>query len=131
MFFGFTHCPDVCPTTLATLAQVRKTAGIDSLRVLLISVDPKRDTPAALKQYVRAFDPKFVGATGSQAAIDAVAKEFSVAVKRVDLPGGDYTMDHSAAVFLLNDSAELVAMFTRAIRRGGARGRPAQRRTAS
>ncbi len=61
---------------------------------------------------MRAFDPKFVGATGSNAAIDAVAKQFNVAVKRVDLPGGDYTMDHSTAVFLLNDQAEMVAVFT-------------------
>lgn len=112
VFFGFTHCPDVCPTTLATLAQVKKAAVLEGLRVLLISVDPGRDTPAALQKYVHAFDPNFLGATGPQTIIDRLASEFSVAVQRVELPGGDYTMDHSAAVFLLDDRARLVAIFT-------------------
>jgi protein SCO1/2 len=112
VFFGFTHCPDVCPTTLATLAQVNKAAGVADMRVLLVTVDPARDTPAVLEKYVHAFDPGFSGATGSQAAIERLAKAFSVAVQRVDLPGGDYTMDHSAAVFLLDDRARLVGIFT-------------------
>jgi protein SCO1/2 len=112
VFFGFTHCPDVCPTTLATLAQARKVSGDASLRVLLISVDPARDTPEILKQYVQAFAPDFLGATGSQQAIDAVTRDFGVAVQKVEMPGGDYTMDHSAAVFLLNDQARIAAIFT-------------------
>jgi protein SCO1 len=112
VFFGFTHCPDVCPTTLATLAQVIKTAGLEGLAVLLISVDPSRDTPAALEKYVHAFDPRFIGATGTPTAIERVAKEFAVATRRVALPGGDYTVDHSAAVFLLDDRARRVAVFT-------------------
>jgi protein SCO1/2 len=112
VFFGFTHCPDVCPTTLATLARARKEAAVEDLRVLLISVDPQRDTPQALKAYVHAFDPEFTGATGSAQAIEAVTKRFSVAVQRVDQPGGDYTMDHSAAVFLLDGRARLVAVFS-------------------
>jgi protein SCO1/2 len=112
VFFGFTHCPDVCPTTLATLAQARKAAADSSLRVLLISVDPARDTPAILNQYVRAFAPDFLGATGSQQAIDDVTRDFGVAVQKVEMPGGDYTVDHSAAVFLVNDQARIAAIFT-------------------
>jgi protein SCO1/2 len=112
VFFGFTHCPDVCPTTLVTLAKARKEAAVDDLRVLLITVDPQRDTPQALKAYVHAFDAGFTGATGTAQAIEAVARRFSVAVQRVEQPGGGYTMDHSAAVFLLDRSARLVAVFS-------------------
>jgi protein SCO1/2 len=112
VFFGFTHCPDVCPTTLVKLAQVKKAAGLPELRVLFVSVDPARDTPAVLATYVHAFDPDFIGATGDTAEIARLAHEFGVAVARVDLPGGDYAMDHSAAVFLLDHHGEIVAVFT-------------------
>jgi protein SCO1/2 len=112
VFFGFTHCPDVCPTTLLKLAQVRRQAGLAQLRVLFISVDPQRDSPQALGAYVHAFDPQFLGATGTPAGIAALASGFGVAVNRVELPGGDYTMDHSAVVFLLDDAASIVAIFT-------------------
>jgi protein SCO1 len=112
VFFGFTHCPDVCPTTLVKLAQVRKQAALPQLRVLFVSIDPQRDTPAVVMQYVHAFDPQFEGATGEPATIDSLAKGFGVAVNRVELPGGDYTMDHSAVVFLLDASARMVAVFT-------------------
>jgi protein SCO1/2 len=112
VFFGFTHCPDVCPTTLAQLAQVKKAAAIPDLRVALITVDPARDTPEALSQYVHAFDPQFIGLTGTEPAITALTKNFGVATARVDLPGGNYTVDHSAAVFLLDDKARIVAVFT-------------------
>jgi protein SCO1 len=112
VFFGFTHCPDVCPTTLLKLAQVEKRAAIPGLRVLFISVDPQRDTPAVLGMYVHAFDPTFQGLTGDPLTIAAIARNFGVAVNRVELPGGDYTMDHSAVVFLLDDAARIVAIFT-------------------
>ena len=112
VFFGFTHCPDVCPTTLVKLAQIRQQAALAQLRVLFVTVDPQRDTPQALAQYVHAFDPQFEGLTGEPAAIGALAKHFGVAVNRVELPGGDYTMDHSAVVFLLNAEAQVVAIFT-------------------
>ncbi len=112
VFFGFTHCPDVCPTTLAKLAQVKKAGSILDLRVLFVSIDPQRDTPPLLSQYVHAFDPQFVGLTGNPDAIRKIAADFQVAVARVELPGGDYTMDHSAAVFLLDDRAREVAVFT-------------------
>jgi len=112
VFFGFTHCPDVCPTTLLMLAQLRKRAALAPLRVVFISVDPQRDTPALLATYVHAFDPQFEGLTGDSAAIARIAANFGVAVNRVDLPGGDYTMDHSAVVFLLDATARIVAIFT-------------------
>jgi protein SCO1 len=112
VFFGFTHCADVCPTTLARLAEIKKTAALPDLRVLFVSVDPGRDTPAVLAPYVHAFDPDFIGATGDAREIKRLAQKFGVAVARVDLPGGDYMMDHSAAVFLLNRDAQIVAVFT-------------------
>lgn len=112
VFFGFTHCPDVCPTTLVKLAQTARRARLPRLRVLFVTIDPQRDTPAVLGAYVHAFDPSFEGLTGSPQAIAAVAAAFGVAINRVELPGGDYTMDHSAVVFLVNDAASIAAIFT-------------------
>jgi protein SCO1 len=111
VYFGFTRCPDVCPTTLAKLAQVVRQEPVPHLRVLFVSVDPQRDTPQLLALYVHAFDPAFAGATGAPAQLLAVAKNFAVAVNRVELPGGDYTMDHSAVVFLV-DGRGIEAIFT-------------------
>ncbi len=112
MFFGFTHCPDVCPTTMALLAQVAHAAPVRGLRVIFVSVDPGRDTPALVGGYVHAFDPAFVGLTGSEAAIRTMARDYGVAVNKVELPGGDYTMDHSAVVFLLDAHGRTTAVFT-------------------
>jgi len=112
VFFGFTHCPDVCPTTLAKLKQVKKTAALPGLQVLFVSVDPQRDTPEAVGLYAHAFDPDFIGLTGDPKAIEKMTAAFGVAAVRVDLPGGDYTMDHSAAVFLVDAAAHIVAVFT-------------------
>jgi protein SCO1/2 len=112
IFFGFTHCPDLCPTTLAKLAQVKKASAIPGLRVLLVSIDPQRDTPPVLSQYVHAFDPQFIGLTGEPDAIRKMTADFGVAAARVELPGGDYTMDHSATVFLLDDHAREVGVFS-------------------
>lgn len=111
VYFGFTRCPDVCPTTLAKLAQLHRQAALASLRVLFVSIDPERDTPAAVALYAHAFDPTFRGVTGKPEEILKVAKNFAVAVSRVDLPGGDYTMDHSAVLFLV-DATGIVAIFT-------------------
>src|SRR5437588_245976 len=112
VFFGFTRCPDVCPATLLELAQVRKAAALPTLRVVFVSVDPQRDTPALLGTYVHAFDPAFLGLTGAARSIAPMAADFGVAVDRVELPGGDSTMDHSAVVFLLDARARVVAVFT-------------------
>ena len=82
------------------------------LQVLFVSVDPERDRPAVVGAYARAFDPRFIGLTGSNAQIGRLTRELGVAVSRVDLPGGDYTMDHSAVVFLLDAGGNAVAVFT-------------------
>ncbi len=112
VFFGFTHCPDVCPTTLMKLAQVRKRAGLEGLRVLFVSVDPQRDSAALLGLYLHAFDPAFLGLTGDPGPILTLAANFGVAASRVQLPGSDYTMDHSAVLFLLDARARIAAIFT-------------------
>lgn len=112
VFFGFTHCPDVCRTTLLQLAQLHKRAPLPGLRVLFVSVDPQRDTPAVLGMYVHAFDPAFEGLTGGSEPLARVAANFGVAVNRVELPDGDYTMDHSAVLFLLDRSGRIAAVFT-------------------
>jgi len=112
LFFGFTHCPDVCPTTLARLAQVVKVANVPDLKVLLVSVDPERDTPELLERYVHAFSPDFGGVTGKPEDIQRLAKEFGVAIAKVDMGGGEYTVDHSAVVSLLNRQGQRVALFT-------------------
>lgn len=112
LFFGFTHCPDVCPTTLALLAQLRRQAGLPQLRIIMISVDPQRDTPEVLRQYLAAFDASMVGVTGDVAAIDALARDIGVAVTRVALPGGGYTVDHSATIFLTDRQGRVAAVFT-------------------
>lgn len=112
VFFGFTHCPDVCPTTLVKLAQAKKTAHIPGLNVVFVTVDPARDTQRLVGLYVHAFDPDFVGLTGAEKTIDTMAHNFGVAVNKVDLPGGDYTMDHTAAVFLLNTHGQVAGIFT-------------------
>jgi protein SCO1 len=112
VFFGFTHCPDVCPTTLMALAKVRQRAALKGLRVLFVSIDPQRDSAPVLGTYVHGFDPAFLGLTGEPGSILALAADFGVAVNRVALPGGDYTMDHSAVVFLLDARARIAAIFT-------------------
>lgn len=113
VFFGFTHCPDVCPTALTLLAQARRQLAdlpVDEQpRVLLISVDPERDTPPRLREYVRFFDPSFLGATGTPAAVQQAAAAFSVPYARVELPQGGYTMDHGAGVFLVAPSGSVLA----------------------
>jgi protein SCO1/2 len=111
VYFGYTHCPDVCPVTLLQLAQVVKTGVVRNLRVIFISVDPARDTPTQLAQYVHAFDPDFIGLTGSAAMLQTVAQRFGVAYQRVDLPGGDYSMDHSSTIFLMDARGRNVAVF--------------------
>jgi protein SCO1 len=112
VFFGFTHCPDVCPTTLALLASVQKQSSVPDLKVALISVDPERDTPEQLGGYIASFRGDFIGLTGDASEIVKATRSFGVAAARVDLGGGNYTMDHSAAVFVLDSQARIVAVFT-------------------
>ena len=111
VFFGFTHCPDVCPTTLFEISEILRNLGpeADHTAALFISVDPERDTPAALKDYLSSFDPHLRGLTGSAAAVDAVAKAYRVYYRKVPLEGGDYTMDHTAIVYLMDKEGRFVA----------------------
>lgn len=114
LFFGFTHCPDVCPTTLALLAQVEKQLGDlpaeQRPQIILVSVDPQRDTPEQLAKYVRSFSPTFTGITGEQQAVQAFAANMGVPVAITPLPGGSYTVDHSAAIFIIDPSGALRAL---------------------
>ena len=108
LFFGFTYCPDVCPTTLTTLAAARddlESAGIDTkaLQILFITVDPERDTPEQLKQYLSLFDANVTGLTGSPDKVRSVLQQFGVYAQKNDQGDGDYLYDHSAAVFLYRD----------------------------
>jgi protein SCO1/2 len=113
VFFGFTHCPDVCPTTLFDVSEVLRKLGPEADRVgaLFISVDPARDTPAKLKDYLSSFDPHLKGLTGDEAAITAVAKAYRVYYKKVPLDGGEYTMDHTALVYLMDKEGHFVRPF--------------------
>ncbi|MCX5512409.1 SCO family protein [Kaistia algarum] len=103
VFFGYTFCPDVCPTTLLAATNWLKALGPDGnkLKVYFVTVDPERDTQAQMAAYLGAFDPRIVGLTGSRPAIDAMLKEYRVYSKKVG-DGPDYSMDHTAAVYLLD-----------------------------
>jgi protein SCO1 len=110
LFFGYTQCPDVCPTTLAELARVMKSLGTDAdqVQVLFVTVDPERDTRDILAHYVPAFDPRFLGLYGNPEATRAVAKEFKVFFeKRPGSTPGSYTVDHSAQVYVLDKKGRL------------------------
>ena len=110
IFFGFTQCPDVCPTALAKLAQAKRQLGPDGERVqgLFITLDPERDTPDVLGAYVPAFDPTFVGLRGDAAATDRVAKEFKVVyMKSPGKTPDTYTIDHSAHMFVFDPQGRL------------------------
>ena len=113
IFFGFTHCPDICPTTLFDISQLLHHLGKDADRIgaLFITVDPDRDTPAALKDYLSNFDPHLRGLTGDSAAVAAAIKAYRVYAKKVPLDGGDYTMDHTAVVYLMDKEGRFVAPF--------------------
>ncbi len=113
VFFGFTHCPEICPTTLFEISEVIRELGKDADRIgaLFITVDPERDTPAALKHYLSSFDPHLRGLTGDPAAVNATIKAYRVYAKKVPLEGGDYTMDHTAVVYLMDKDGRFVAPF--------------------
>ena len=102
IFFGFTHCPDVCPTTLARLARLRRQLGRgeDSFAIVFVTVDPERDGPKEVGRYTALFDTPVIGLTGSPAQIDQVKKQFGVFSAKVEQPGADYSVDHTAATFL-------------------------------
>jgi protein SCO1 len=113
VFFGFTHCPDVCPTTLFEVSEILRAAGpaAKDARALFITVDPERDTPQVLKDYLGSFDPRVVGVTGDSEAIAAVIKAYRVYAKKVPTDGGGYTMDHTAIVYLMGKDGRFVTPF--------------------
>jgi protein SCO1/2 len=115
VFFGYTHCPDVCPTTLFEVSEVFRALGKDADKTagLFVTVDPERDTPAVMKDYLSSFDPHLHGATGSAQQVAAAEKGYRVYAKKVPSNGGggDYSMDHTALVYLMNKQGEFVAPF--------------------
>lgn len=116
LFFGFTHCPDVCPTTLGVLAKARQELSDlpDELQphVVLVSVDPKRDTPQQLASYVKFFDSSFTGVTGTERSIDEFTRAIGVPVAITPTQNGDYSVDHSAALFLIDPQGNMRALFS-------------------
>ena len=104
LYFGFTLCPDLCPTTLFLLASVVESLGDEAapLKVVFVTVDPERDTAAVMKDYVSAFDANFIGLTGSPEAVAAAAKAYRIYYRKIDLGNGDYTIDHTASAMLFN-----------------------------
>jgi protein SCO1/2 len=113
VFFGFTNCPDICPTTLFEMSEVLKRLGpdADKTAALFISVDPERDTPEKLKDYVSSFHPRIFGLTGTPEEIATVEREYRVYAKKVPLKDGDYTMDHTAVVYLMGKDGRFIAPF--------------------
>ena len=113
VFFGYTHCPDVCPTTLFDMSEVFRKLGPDADRAagLFITVDPERDTPEAMKSYLSSFDPHLRGLTGDEAAIESAAKAYRVYFRKVPGADGNYTMDHTGLVYLMDKQGNFVAPF--------------------
>jgi protein SCO1 len=113
VFFGFTHCPDICPAALFDMSETFRRLGPDAEKVsaLFISVDPERDTPEKLKDYLQSFHPRISALTGTQEQIEAVTKAYKAYAKKVPLDGGEYTVDHSAVVYLMDREGRFVAPF--------------------
>lgn len=114
VFFGYTHCPDVCPATLFEVSELLRALGKDGDRAgaLFITVDPERDTVPVLKDYLSSFDPQLRAATGDQKSIEAVEKAYRVYAKKVPSDNADYTMDHTALVYLMDKQGRFVAPFS-------------------
>ena len=113
IFFGFTHCPDVCPTSLFEISEILRAMGQDANKVnaWFISVDPERDNAAAMKDYLSSFDPHLKGLTGDPAAVQKVITAYRVYAKKVPLKDGDYTMDHTALIYLMDRDGRFVSPF--------------------
>ncbi|MEZ5764954.1 MAG: SCO family protein [Xanthobacteraceae bacterium] len=113
IFFGFTHCPDVCPTALFEISEILRVMGKDASRVnaFFVSVDPERDTPAIMKDYIASFDPNLKALTGSPEAVAKIVSAYRVYAKKIPLKDGDYTMDHTALIYLMDREGHFVAPF--------------------
>jgi len=103
IFFGFTHCPEICPTTMVDMAALMAKLGDEAkgFKIYFVSVDPERDTPDVLRNYLSSFEPHVIGLTGAPDEIADIARKFRIYYRKVPLDGGDYTMDHSAFVYLM------------------------------
>lgn len=110
MFFGFTSCPDVCPTTLADMTKWLQQLGPDAgkLNAVFVSVDPERDTPEQMAHYLAMFDPHIIGLTGTPEQLATMAKNYKIYYKKTPLENDNYTMDHTASLYLLNADTKLV-----------------------
>lgn len=113
IFFGFTHCPDVCPTSLFEMSEVLRALGSegDKLGAYFVSVDPERDTPSVMKDYLSSFDPRLKGLTGTVEEVDRIRAAYRVMARKVPTEGGDYTMDHTALIYLMGKDGKFVAPF--------------------
>ena len=109
MFFGFTHCPDVCPTTLFEVSELfRKLGDGAKVRGVFVSVDPERDTPEILKDYLSSFDKRIIGLSGDRAALDPMLKAYRVYARKNPAANGEYSMDHSAIVYLMDKQMRFI-----------------------
>ncbi|RFB79257.1 SCO family protein [Methylovirgula sp. 4M-Z18] len=112
IFFGYTHCPDVCPTTLFDMSEVLRKLGPDKkVAALFITVDPERDTPEVLKDYLSSFDPRIVGLSGDRTAVEAAMRNYRVYAKKVPANDGGYTMDHTSLIYLMDKQGRFVNPF--------------------
>jgi protein SCO1/2 len=113
IYFGYSYCPDVCPTTLSLMADALDKLGPQSQKIvpLFITIDPERDTPAKLKPYVASFGPRFIGLTGDLSTIKKVAGLYRVYLKKEPLPGGSYAMDHSSVIYLMGPDGKFVTFW--------------------
>jgi protein SCO1 len=111
VFFGYTHCPDICPATLSEISDVLAKMPDKPVKALFITIDPERDTAAVMKDYVSNFDPRIMGLTGDRAAIDQVEQAYRVYARKAPQANGDYTMDHSAIVYLMDSKGRFVEAF--------------------
>jgi protein SCO1/2 len=112
LFFGFTHCPDVCPTTLALMTQLHRDPALQALRMVFVTVDPGRDDALTLRHYVEAFGGGFTAVRGEDAALDPLLQNLGAVRSVQPLAGGDYAVDHSATLFYINGKGALSAVFT-------------------
>ncbi len=112
VFFGYTHCPDICPTELFQISQVLEARGNDQqIKVLFITVDPERDTPAVMKKYLSSFDPRIIGLSGTREETNAVEKEYRVYARKAPTQDGNYAMDHTAVIYLMDKRGRFASAF--------------------
>jgi protein SCO1 len=116
IYFGYTFCPDVCPTTLAIIAAAMDKLGPSQNRIvpIFITIDPARDKPAVLKKYLAAFGPRFIGLTGTSEQLAPVEKQFRVFAQKQTLPGGSYSMNHSSVIYLMGPDGKLASFYDEA-----------------